>query len=364
MKRSAFKTILFRSIGIISGILLSLFVLEVASKVYHVFSLWKVNRVASKISKVSDIPGVRYEMIPNIKSAIPNKFFKKTPLVSINQYGFRGDYFSAQKAQNTYRIVVLGDSIAFGVFVEQEDIFPSVLQRRMNKGRYRQKVEVINASLSGRDTWEEYALLKYKIIPLAPDLILLQICLNDSFQLPFPRKDAQIGLFNDLVWYRYSSLLRLLDQKITGFKKVHIRWLKKIGIYEERIHFGLPHKDMIDVTPRWEEWSNILLRINKLSLDNDIDLLFVVFPTKWHIKNKRSETIPVLTRFAKRNNIALLDLLGTYSSFGAKRMLRDWTHPRKEGHEIAAIEIERFINNHFLKRVLGFKNVTKFEERI
>ena len=177
------------------------------------------NRVVGRISRVSDIPGVRFEMVPNITTVTPR--FKG--LVRINNLGFRGEDVSLEKTPGTYRIAILGDSITFGRYLSEESVYPRVLEEQMNSpGKYPRPVEVINAAFSGRDTWEELALLEHRVLPLNPDLVVLQICLNDHVRFPPPEKGTAVGAFGDQAWWQYSSFLAYLDKRVEGFRKYHL----------------------------------------------------------------------------------------------------------------------------------------------
>src|SRR4051812_45698030 len=90
------------------------------------------------VLRPSAFEGRMYEATPN-----SNAFAWSTP-VSINSYGFRDKEYALQKA-GAYRIIVLGDSIAFGNFLpDVQDTFVKQLEEIFAKAPLTQKVEVLN----------------------------------------------------------------------------------------------------------------------------------------------------------------------------------------------------------------------------
>ncbi len=99
---------MFPMAGMALGIVLSIVLVEGAFKAMDVKEKHENSRVAGRISRVSRIPNVRYEMVPNITTVTPGQ--KMT--VRINNLGFRGEDVSNDKPADTYRIAILGDSIS------------------------------------------------------------------------------------------------------------------------------------------------------------------------------------------------------------------------------------------------------------
>lgn len=91
--------------------------------------------------------------------------------VRINSLGLRGPEISAQKPEGTRRVLILGDSYTFGVYVADEEVYPRVLERLLRDAG--SQVEVLNAGYA--DGWspdEHYAWLKRKGLEFSPDLII------------------------------------------------------------------------------------------------------------------------------------------------------------------------------------------------
>ncbi len=95
--------------------------------------------------------------------------------VSINSQGFRGPEPSSGPSGR--RVIVLGDSIAFGNFMPWEDTFSSQLQQRLHSDK--RDVEVLNFGVGGYDILQEVSLLEIRGLKYHPNLVVVAYCLND-----------------------------------------------------------------------------------------------------------------------------------------------------------------------------------------
>ncbi len=92
--------------------------------------------------------------------------------------GFRGPEFEEAKEEGTTRVVVLGDSVAFGYFNGEEATIASLLQEEL-RGRG-MAAEVINAGVPGYVSLQSLILLELEILDWRPDLIFLLVGWNDA----------------------------------------------------------------------------------------------------------------------------------------------------------------------------------------
>jgi lysophospholipase L1-like esterase len=101
------------------------------------------------------------------------------------------------------RIIVVGDSFAFGWGVEDTEAFASVLERGLARER---PVQVINAGVPGYSTDQYWLFLHGRGFALAPDLVLIAECGNDVPELASNR----IELDEARLPVRVSSLTRTI----------------------------------------------------------------------------------------------------------------------------------------------------------
>ncbi len=105
--------------------------------------------------------------------------------VKINSQGLRDKEYSLKKPDNTYRIVVIGDSITFGWGVEQEFTYPDVLEKKLNEKPpagfpANVKYEVLNLGVGNYNTFQEVRRLKRIGLKYNPDLVLMGFFINDA----------------------------------------------------------------------------------------------------------------------------------------------------------------------------------------
>ncbi len=94
-------------------------------------------------------------------------------VTTINDHGYRGEALPDAKTAR-HRIVVLGDSIAFGLYVQDAQTFSALLQSQ------RRDVEVGNLSVQGYGPGQELAKLEREALPLHPDVIVVAMCLSND----------------------------------------------------------------------------------------------------------------------------------------------------------------------------------------
>jgi len=92
---------------------------------------------------------------------------------STNSLGFRGaEEVPARKPPGEFRVVVVGDSSAFGHGVRDDETFSAQLQRILARDLKR-PVRVINAACPGHCSWEGLVIFREMLLPLQPDLLLV-----------------------------------------------------------------------------------------------------------------------------------------------------------------------------------------------
>ncbi len=92
---------------------------------------------------------------------------------NVNQLGFRGPEVSIEKPHGTKRVLILGDSFAFGWGVNDDQLFTSHLAKELEGSS--QRYEIINTSGGSLSPLIYYVRLKNTHMRLKPDLVLLFI---------------------------------------------------------------------------------------------------------------------------------------------------------------------------------------------
>ena len=179
--------------------------------------------------------------------------------INTNSLGLRHDALELQGEDSKYRILFLGDSVVFGVGVNDEDTLAVQLEERLSKHKSRsveKSIEVMNMGTISYNTEQE--LIQYKSVGalLKPNLVLLMFSSNDiepKMWVFDRRKNPLVRLAQRSYGV---SLLYLIKQRIQSrFAKQERNGLIQWAAYTEE-------------NPRWLSIRNSLLELKAL-LDSE-----------------------------------------------------------------------------------------------
>jgi len=239
--------------------------------------------VESLIYRHSEIKGLFYELKPNAQF---DKF--KT-----NSWGMRDH--EPYMPKDSYRVLVMGDSMTFGPEVESDQLFTEVAERILNNGT--RKVEILNAGTSGYNTRQEFIALKEKYLTLQPDMVIFAFCTNDTGEaaiqyLPddFVQKRllrANIKPHN--LHYRNLSNIQYLALVLPREFPINYsldRWLLlHSGIYRTaalvkfKLQSGIKDWSNLGYFLFGFDYNSTLSEIKSLSKENGFLLRFMILPT-------------------------------------------------------------------------------------
>ena len=132
-------------------------------------------------------PAFRHENEVGMWLHDPDTGFRNTPrfngvcagtvTLRTNLRGFRGTTETQTEPQpHTRRLVGMGDSVTWGIGVNEPETFLSRLgQSLKGPGQF----EVLNAGVVGYSTWQEAVQFKQQILPLHPEVVFVNYCEND-----------------------------------------------------------------------------------------------------------------------------------------------------------------------------------------
>lgn len=141
---------------------------------------------------------------------------------STNSWGFRGPEFSVVKPPGVIRIVCLGASTTEGINADHET-YPHYLQQELNRLLPRRRIEVLNAGHHNQAIEDLLEILRQRVLPLDPDIVLFYEATNDIAWWEFSRRDyscdpasclkmAYQGLFT--VLYRNSAAVGGIAKRV------------------------------------------------------------------------------------------------------------------------------------------------------
>lgn len=347
--------------------LLTLLVLEICLRLYGYDRLRALHNGEHLILQPSAHPILKYELAPGASS------WAWGANVTINSRGFRGAE-PATGHYGGYRILILGDSIAFGNELEVEATFSHKLQQQLLKSM---DCEVLNFGIGGYDSLQEVALLEYRGLEYKSDLVVVAYCLNDagiaSANLEFLETLQSLTTshlyLSRLVQFVSERLERAKQKTWTMyrntplvFRREHEQQIADIGDDDNEL-LAL----MAGVVPVYpSNWYGDPDRIGRLrfafqwlqelSSENGFSVLVMIIP--WLDSGSEGYRHTTAHRIveleAQRVGFDTIDLTGQFMQAGVENLRiksRDPLHPNEAGHSIIAQELLKYVRSH-TKRML------------
>lgn len=274
----------------------------------------------------------------------------------VNQAGFRDRERTPAKPDGTFRIAVIGDSLAFGYGVALDATFGALLEQRLATSRAGRSFEVLNLGVSGYNPYTEAELLRGVGLGYAPDLVLVQFCINDlndptlhfdaSTMLAigaipdaaFPDPEAHAlrpGVASDGLAKRLCAASRLCSRVADA--------LLPQGTRDELIAALAPHESPSDAEIAWLE--RLYRRMADDTRARGGRLAVVVFPWATQVAAAGDRPAPLqdaIAALGARDDILVVDLLPAFrraALASAEPLFLDLWHPTARGHEVAAAAI-------------------------
>lgn len=240
-------------------------------------------------------------------------FFRKEFMnkMQLNNFGSHDakDY-DEEKAEDSCRIILIGDSITEGAQVNVDKTFSHLLEKMLN-GHYKintsdnalKKVyETYNLGVSGYGTAQEFLMLKEFALKYKPDIVILGVAVlndirNNVFALDKDKTKPYAIIKNDNIEFTQfvvakNTFLKGLAKKSNFIKHVNAMLLNIKKGY--KIKYGMAANDYfiynINRTAEYEEGFEItkrlILEMDKIIKEKDIKLIIVFFHTKEVVDNE------------------------------------------------------------------------------
>ncbi|MFZ5802460.1 MAG: GDSL-type esterase/lipase family protein [Candidatus Omnitrophota bacterium] len=351
-----FRESLARGICVILGTALALVLAEIVARGVIVCVDNPVG-VGDHFKAIHEPKAARYlyHLKPHSRAVISAKL-----LYSINSHGLRSPEIPYAKPPGEQRVLVLGDSVAFGFGVSDEQTFSRILQEQLGEG-----YAVINAGVGGYNTYLEYEFLRAEGIRYDPDVVILAVCLNDvayplmhfsSHMLkclgPIPAEaypalswvdflQARSVLFRWVCeWLNFGSH-RIYRKSVSGKRSGPAPSENDAREKKTRRHWEGDLKKLMD--PRSREWSWLrkqILRIRDGVREREGRLIVVVFPFRYQMQEDAYDGIfQHFSEFFSREGIEGMDLLQAFRRHEEEKgteLFRDTSHLNPEGHRLTA----------------------------
>jgi len=260
--------------------------------------------------------------------------------VVINSHGMRDNEYSVDRTQKK-RMLILGDSFGWGFGVEHQERFSEILENTHSNW------EIVNASVSGYGTDQQFLFLKKNGLILKPDVVLLLFYGNDYeenthgekywyFKPFFVIEDGHLKLQN--VPVPKATIEQLLDRVLLGrtyLGPIFYRalWMLKSILRHQKTNSG---KDSKEEQSRYNVTSHLIIDMNELCGKIGAQFVLVSIPMN-------AEKRTFLQNIAERERIPYLQLDEYFKSKMANVEFPHDRHWNVKGHEIAANAIDGFL---------------------
>jgi lysophospholipase L1-like esterase len=290
----------------------------------------------------SATPGLDYEFVPGARLPWAGREIR------VNTLGFRGPEFTPSPSR-PLRVAVLGDSIAAGYAVAEEEALPARLREALAEGAI--DAEVLGLGVPGYNIAHILALWRERARHFGASVVVYAICLNDALpeltltpegrlvaesvelapsravpgRLPVPGKR---WLFDHSAFYRF--LVGRYD-----------RALQRLGLRTP----PLPPQERLDAlytdSPLGERFRAGLKALASSVRESGATLVLACFPTADQVRSGRGGPQAALAAASRELGVEFIDLLPAFREAHPPGGLfvEDGLHPSAEGHAIAAVRV-------------------------
>lgn len=257
--------------------------------------------------------------------------------LEVNRFGFRGNPVEEQKTPGTVRIMILGDSSAFGYGLNQDQAFAPLMEDILNRDSQGKKFEVINASVMGYTTFSSLNFFREKGIKFNPDLLI--IAHNND---PNPDWDE------DKNRAAPENLRPLMENLYRSNVYMTIRRFilnRKYGKNPET--FKPAPVDMGKRRVSKDDFRANLKGLFDLAGSRGIKVMVISMPIMEDEDPATLRYREIMEKTARDNNGLFLDLFHKWQDDEHEKLFMDDVHPNAGGHKKIAEEAARVIWSFF-----------------
>jgi lysophospholipase L1-like esterase len=283
----------------------------------------------------------RFVLTPAATVNVPERY--GTVRYTFNRQGYRDrDHGRPTRP----RLLLLGDSVTFGLGVPQDQIYSAVLQRELDASRQR-CCEVVNQAVFAYHSGHELSTLREDGLPHRPRLVVVQFFMNDLAQpaaaarpaaAPPPTLGQRLAAARNRYLNR-SAAWRRLRQGVTRTSYALLHDVRRTRFPEtlndaEPVHKlayleGQPEDEAIPALAS-------ILAMRDVAAARGARFLLLVTPDETQLFTARYDGINRrLASFCARSGVEMLDTLPLLRSAPRReRLFLDGVHLSPEGHQL------------------------------
>lgn len=220
---------------------------------------------------------------------------------------------------DSLRIISMGDSNTYGLYLEHDQAYPAVFERRWNATRDAPGIEVLNLAYPGTDSSRVLAQLPRALADHEPDILTLMIGINDFWTPPSETANRAAG-----------------SGGVSGWLREHSRVYKLVYMARQQVAGPTRRPRTAGASPDMERLHGNLLRIAELTRTAGVRLVLLTYPYG-EVQAISDEQI---RRVADEAGLQLIDIAEVFrepcAGDGREELLFFDNHPREKGHELIA----------------------------
>lgn len=279
---------------------------------------------------------------PNFRGKLISAEFQNS--ITTNSLGFRGLHEYVKEKNGKFRIFGLGDSFTFGYGVEEDEIYLSVLEKKLER-ELGIKNETFKLGVFGYGTLQQLKLF-HKFLEYKPDLIILGFFARNYFAAEGGNDLVDNYYFNE--WEKTRNKPKVKDhitkaghasfmRKVRNFLRDHSNLYRIIEMYfGGYLRKNYTPKDNPELREKgWQITKNALKAFDKELQALNIKCLILWIPFPESINARDNSVIEKLKSF-RLQNIFMVNPLEAMVDDVEKYYYKLDCHWNAEGHRVAA----------------------------
>jgi len=284
-------------------------------------------------------------MIPNQRS------FTYSIPVWVNSLGLRDDEVPTENTGKKRRILILGDSVTYGVLVAGDETYANQLEAMLNGEQSDLSYEVINAGVQRYYTYQELDYLRLRGLQLEPDIVILGYYINDlgirpkTWHRDYEKSREKVM---SQIWQKAPFLMHIFKNSalVSFVRDRYFRLrnaMKRKKNTQEKLLHGI--RD-VGIEKKIAVAREYITEFKQLGREHNFKFMIVAFPGVNQVINDSPNAIypGFVQQISHELNVPFVDLLPYYKAHydGDIRSLyfRYNGHPNRIGHRIAAETIK------------------------